>query len=80
MEISKIIHNQLNITSLKQDYCPGLIGQNNARCLEYEMHVPGNLHTLFFMITSIFRFQFGPFLFSGQFQPGNVLRDVLKFQ
>ena len=30
--------------------------------------------TLFFIRTSIFRVEPGPFLFSGQFQPGNVLK------
>ena len=35
----------------------------------------------FFIRMSIFRVERpGPFLFSGQFQPDNVLKDVLKFQ
>ena len=39
----------------------------------------GCIHS-FFVGTSNFRIKRGPFLFSGQFQPGNVLTDVLKFQ
>ena len=35
------------------------------------------VYTLFFIRTSIFRVEFGPFLFSGQFQTGNVHKDVL---
>ena len=34
---------------------------------------------LFFYKTVRFRVEPGQFLFSGQFQPGNVLTDVLKF-
>lgn len=34
----------------------------------------------FYIRTSIFRIELGPFLLSGQFQPRNVLTDVLKLQ
>ena len=38
-----------------------------------------NEHRLRMKLWSIFRVEPGPFLFPGQFQPGNVLTNVCKF-